>query len=468
MKSAWLAAVGVLGLLCGAVSTLGQDAAIPPASSPRTAKGDAEFAAAADEVLGQMSQITGLKLRSPLKKTLRSRDEIRAYVIREMNEEKSAAERYAGARSGEAFGLLPKNFDFDNFMVALLTEQIAGLYDPKAHEFYIADWIPLGDQRMVMAHELTHALEDQHFNIEPWVKAARPNEDAELAREAVLEGSAMAAMVDYLLQGTGRGIKDLPDIDPSMFVGDLSTTPTLAKAPPFIKDALVFPYLGGLQFSVAALKDKGWEALPALFERPPASTQQILHPAAYQTRKAPKDVFVPDIDKVLGADWAKLEQNVLGEFGWREVLKQFLGQDRAETLAEAWAGDRYHVYENKATKHLVLVARLRLASPEQAVRFFGQYSEALEKKHGERTNLFRRPNFFSFETPDGGVFLRCVESECLTLEGTNRAVFEALNKAVDWPAPPVPPADLSKSPERVTFRNPARISRAGSPAYATR
>src|SRR4029077_1696006 len=142
-----------------------------------------------------------------------SREEIRAYVIREMDEEKNPADRYAGARSAEAFGLLPKGFDFDNFMVALLTEQIAGLYDPRAHEFYIADWIPLSDQRMVMAHELTHALEDQHFNIEPWVRAARPNDDAELARGAVLEGSAMAAMVDYLLQGSGSSLRDLPDFD---------------------------------------------------------------------------------------------------------------------------------------------------------------------------------------------------------------------------------------------------------------
>src|SRR5579885_2057248 len=80
------------------------------------------------EVLEQMSEITGLKLRTPLKKTLRSRDEIRAYVIREMNDEKNPQERYASARSAEAFGLIPKGFDFDHFMVELLTEQIAGLY----------------------------------------------------------------------------------------------------------------------------------------------------------------------------------------------------------------------------------------------------------------------------------------------------------------------------------------------------
>jgi len=181
---------------------------------------NAEFAAAADEVLHQMSEITGLKLLSPLKKSLRSREQIRAYVVNEMKEDKDEAARYAGQRSAEAFGLLPKGFDLDNFMIDLLTEQIAGLYDPKTHEFYVADWIPAADQKMVMAHELTHALQDQHFRIDNWVKAARPNDDAELARESVLEGSAMAAMVDYLLAGTGRSLQDLPDIDPSMLVGD--------------------------------------------------------------------------------------------------------------------------------------------------------------------------------------------------------------------------------------------------------
>jgi hypothetical protein len=455
------AGIGLCLFLGASTPLLGQDGVAPP----RTAKDDAEFSAAADEVLQQMSEITGLKLRVPLKKTLRSREEIRAYVIREMDEEKNAAERYAGARSAEAFGLLPKNFDFDNFMVALLTEQIAGLYDPKAHEFYIADWIPLNEQRMVMAHELTHALEDQHFNIEAWVKAARPNEDAELAREAVLEGSAMAAMLDYLLQGTGRSIKDMPDMDPSMFLGDLGATPTMAKAPPFIKDALVFPYLGGMQFSIATLKDKGWAGLPALFEKPPVSTQQILHPATYLAHKVPGEIALPPIDQLLGPDWKRLEENTLGEFGWKEVLKQFLGQERAKPLAEGWDGDRYDVYENQKTKRIVLVARLRLAGEEQAVRFFGQYSEALEKKHAERTNLFRRSNFFSFETPDGYVFLRCIEGECVTLEGAGRGVFEAFNKSIHWPALPAPPADLAKPAEQATTVRPAPPATEAARAY---
>jgi hypothetical protein len=437
---AW--AVFLLSLTCRV--TIAQKSPAVTAPDPAKSAAAAEFTAAADEVLAHMSQITGLKLRTPVKKTLRSREEIRAYVIREMNEDKEPAERYASARSAEAFGLLPKGFDIDTFMVDLLTEQIAGLYDPKVHEFYIADWIPLSDQKMVMAHELTHALEDQHFQIETWVKGAKPNDDGELAREAVLEGSAMAAMIDYLLNESGRSLKDLPDIDPSVLVGDMGSTPALKKAPPFLKDALVFPYFAGLTFSADLLKDNGWNGLPAVFSKPPASTQQIMHPSLYRSGKTPSTENLPDVEKLLGPDWSKLEENVMGEFGWKEVLKQFLGEDRASPLAAAWDGDRYMVYEHKRSKRLVLVSLLRLTNTAEAARFFGQYSEALEKKYDQRSKLFRRPNYFSFDSMEGGVYLRCLEAECLSVEGTTRPVFDGITKAIGWPASAEPPLDPAK------------------------
>src|SRR5437667_4547091 len=454
-----------LALLLGGVAIPAQEASVTPPPADSKPAPDADFIAAADEVLGQMSQITGLKLVTPLKKSLRSREEIRAYVIKQMNEEKNAAERYADQRSAEAFGLLPKGFDLDSFMVNVLTEQVEGLYDPKTREFYIADWSPLADQRMVMAHELTHALEDQHFQIEAWAKAARPNEDAELARDSVLEGSAMAAMIDYLMLGTGRSLKDVPDFDPGVLIGDLGSTPTLQKAPPFLKDALMFPYLGGLTFSAAVMKNTGWSALPGLFEKPPVSTQQILHPALYRSGKTPSRVSLPALEKLLGGNWSKLDENIMGEFGWKEVLKQFLDNDRAKALAAAWDGDRYIVFEQKQTKKLILVTRLYLDSEELAARFFGQYSEALEKKYSERTNLLRRPNFFSFDTPDGGVFLDCLGDECVTLEGSTRKTFDAFTKELEWPLAPQPPAHVGTVREKTAaFFSPA--ARAGEGACA--
>jgi hypothetical protein len=143
-------------------------------------------------------------------------------------------------------------------------------------------------------------------------------------------------------------------------------------------------------------------------------------------------------------------------------LKQFLGEDRAKTLAAAWDGDRYVVYEHKRTKRLVLVSLLRLSNAAEAVRFFGQYSEALEKKYDERSRLFRRPNFFSFDSMEGGVYLRCLEAECLTVEGTARPVFDGVTKAIGWPASPEPPLDPTKPAERTMTSLPSGDSnRAG-------
>jgi hypothetical protein len=412
-----------------------QPAPAPPASAGGAASAD--FLKTADEVLADMSQITGWKLKSPLKKSLRSREEIRAYVIRQMDDEKDAKERYASRRSAEAFGLLPKGFPLDDFLVNLLTEQIAGLYDPKAHEFYIAAWITPEDQRMVMAHELTHALEDQYFPVEDWVKAARPNDDAELARESVLEGSAMAAMLEYMLRDKNLTLRDLPDVDPSAFVGDMADTPILKKAPPFIKDSLMFPYFSGLTFSISVLKGGGWRSFDGVFAKPPANTQQVLHPDIYRAGKVPEPLKIDLPDGVPGNDWILLEQNHLGEFGWTEVGKQFLDEQRAKEIAAAWDGDIYSTYELKDGKSLLLFTRIRLTSEAITADFFTEYSQALEKKYPSRTHVAAGQNYLSFDSPAGPISFRCVLKECITQEGGDRALFLQWTKKLAWPEPAV-------------------------------
>jgi hypothetical protein len=417
----------------------------PIAGSPNSRAApptSADFVKAADEVLEQMSKLLDLPIKEPLKKSLRSKQEIREYLIREEKEDRNDAQRYADKKALEAFGLIPRDFPLDSFMLDVLTDQVAGLYDPKSKEFYIADWIPADEQRAVMSHELTHALEDQSFHIDPWIKAARPNDDAELAREAVSEGSALAAMVDYTLREQQVSVRDLPDVAlliRSGAVEEMDKDPNLAKAPGYIRDELLFPYLAGTSFSQQFLKaHDGWKDLNLLFKDPPVSTQQILHPQLYLTNVKPAAVTLPEWKGLVPGDWRFLEENVLGEFGLQEVLKQFLGQDRADALAAAWAADRYALFENTKTKEIPLVLRLVLDNTEDAVRFFGQYSEVLELKHKSRTALFRRPNYFQFQSDSGGVFLRCVGTTCLVVENATRETYDNIDRAVGWPAAPAP------------------------------
>jgi hypothetical protein len=432
-------------------------AAAQPKISSQTAPGSSpEFIRAADEVLAQMSKILDLPIKEPLKKTLRSKQEVRDYLIREDKEDKNDAERYADDKTLEAFALIPKGFPLDSFMLDVLTDQVAGLYDPKAKEFYIADWIPADEQRTVMSHELTHALEDQSFHIDSWIKAARPNDDAELARDAVSEGSAMAAMVDYEMLDQKVSVRDVPDVTLIIRAGALSEMdkdPNLAKAPLYIRDELLFPYLAGTGFTQEFLKaHTGWQDLHLIFQNPPVSTQQILHPDLYLHGVKPEAVALPDWKGLIPGDWKLLEENTMGEFGVEEILKQLLDENRAELLAPAWKGDRYAVFEDAKTKANPLVFRLALDNPDDAAHFFGQYSEALEHKYKTRTDLFRRPNFFQFQSESGGVFLRCVATHCLTVEGATRETFEKINHAIGWE--PAPPAITAPSaPESITQRS---------------
>ena len=432
----------------------------PPVNAP-----SAEFLRAADEVLGEMSKLLSLAVLSPLKKSVRTQEEIRQYVLRRMEEEKEPAKRYADQKALEKFGLIPKGFQLESFLVELLTEQIAGLYDPKAQEFFIADWISPAEQRLVMAHELTHALHDQHFHLDPWLDAAKPNDDAQLARDAVVEGSALAAMVDYLFRGQPKGIRDLGEIDPTLLLGGDEKSPQLAKAPPFLRDELLFPYLAGTAFTQRVLRGTtGWADFRKVFQNPPVSTQQILHPDMYLEGVVTQKVTLPDLSPLLPAGWKKLDENLLGEFGLRGLLKQFLGEDRAARLSPAWAGDRYAIFEHQRTKQVLLVFRLRLASAADAARFLGNYSEALELKYDKRRELFRRPGFFSFETDEGSVFLRCMADECLSVEGASRQLFERITRAIGWPAGPAVPARPGRAPQRTAFSLAAAQALAPNPA----
>lgn len=434
---------GFFAALVLALGVTAQQAAPAASLPPPVSAQSEEFLQAADEVLAEMSKLISLPILSPLKKSVRSREEIRAYLLQKMKEDKDAGKRYADQKTMEKFGLLPKDYPLEQTLVKVLTEQIAGLYDPDSQEFFIADWTSPADERSVMSHELTHALQDQHFHIDQWTDAAKPNDDGELARDAVLEGSAMAAMLDYELGGKGS-IRDLGDFDPGMLMGDLNSSPELAKAPKVLQDELLFPYLAGITFTQRVLKaSNGWVDFHEVFEKPPVSTQQIIHPDLYLQGVVPAQMELPATKGALSADWKKLDENNMGEFGVQEILKQFLPRNRSANLAAGWAGDRYAIFENQKSKRTLLLFRVRLASDAVAARFFGAYSEVLELKYEQRTNLMRRPNFFSFDTPEDGVFLRCANSDCFILEGGTRALFDHLTMEIGWPAGPVAPVNPS-------------------------
>ena len=422
-----------------------------PQSTPDTpAASNADFAQI-DEVLGEMSVILHLPVKQPLRKSLRSKEQIRAYLTRKDKEGRTDAQRYADTKALEAFGLISRGFDYDSFMLDFLSDHVAGLYNSRAKEFYVANWIPIDEQREAMSHGLAQALEDQSFNIDPWIKAASPNDDAEAARQAASQGTALAAMVDYALRDQKISVRDLADVTTLIRPGainEIDKDPKLLKAPAFIRDSLAFPWLAGAAFAQAFLKaHTGWADLHLLFERPPVSTQQIMQPNLYLEDVHPAKVTLPEWEGLVPADWKLLEENVLGEFRLDETLRQFIGATRADALSPVWNGDRYAVFEN-AKKETPLVLRVALDTHEDSKLFFRQYSDVLATKYANRTQMYRGPydeQYFQFQTVTGGVFLRCMKLECLAIEGATRKTFDAINRAIGWPPAP----DIEEVPQEV-------------------
>jgi hypothetical protein len=417
-----------------AASSAGSQQA-PSVAVPAVQTGaSAEFLKAADEVLADMSKLLSLPVREPLKRSVRTKEEIRAYLIRSMQEDKDSAKLHADVRTLELLGLLPKGYPLEQKLLDLLTEQIAGVYDPKGREFFIAASTDPAEQRVIMAHELTHALEDQSFHIEQWTQAVKDNDDAQFARDAVLEGSAMVAMIDYLLRDSGTSFRDLANFDPALLVGEVEGSQELKDVPLVLRDQLLFPYLAGASFSVKVLDAAGgWTGLKSIFDNPPASTQQIMHPELYLRGVQPETVELPRMNGIVPRGWKKLDENVIGEFGMNQVFKQFLGKARADELAATWSGDRYAIYEQSPQGPALLVIRVRLAGEAEGARFFAGYSELLEKKHTSRISVVKQANSLFLETSEGGAFLRCSGRDCLLGEGATRAQFDAMTRSLGWP-----------------------------------
>src|SRR5271156_2138069 len=295
---------------------------VPPAGP----QSQADFLKAADEVLAEMSEILHLPPKGQLKKSIRTREEIRQQVLKDMTDEKEKDERQADELLSKKLGLIPEELAWEPFLVDLLTEQVAGLYEPKTHEFYIADWIEPADQREVMAHELTHALQDEHFSIEKWGDAAKPNDDAEFARHSVLEGSAFAAMLDWQFRDRGVSVREIPNLEamlnPDAMTGNQKDS-KFDSAPQFVRDMLLFPYLSGAIFSQKLLQEfGGWQGFNRVFDKPPVSTQQILHPDLYLQGVTPVTVELPALPASVASKWRKLEETVGGEFLLLERLKE--------------------------------------------------------------------------------------------------------------------------------------------------
>lgn len=391
----------------------------PSGQAPATT-GAQSLLATADSVLREMSRITGLPIQAPLKKEILPRSEIKKYLEQTLREEYTPQEIHVQEAVLKAFGLVSREFDLAKFLITFYTEQAAGAYDPRRKTMFMADWPPPEMQRLVLAHELTHALQDQNFDLKKFLHAARPNEDATNARQAVVEGHAMAAMMQHLIGPVD--LATLPSLEPlmaGMVNKQMSEFPAFSNAPFFFRMQALFPYAQGMGFMSSGLQRGGWKILNALFTTPPATTKEIFEPAVYfDPRPLPK-VSLPRpaaLDGVTGL--RLLGENTLGELGYYSLLGQFISEAEAKTVATGWLGDRYVLYEGSTPGQFTLVARSRWSSSETALACYRDYHNILTKKYPELTPDKRSAaDLFIGSAANGQVILLRKGDECLWAEG---------------------------------------------------
>jgi hypothetical protein len=394
-----------------------------------TQAGSQSALASSDAILSEMSQITGLPIRAPLKKRMIGRPEVEKYLVENLHAEYTPAELHAQQAALQAFGLVSREFDLEKFLITFYTEQAAGFYDPRRKTMFIADWVGEDMQNMVLAHELTHALQDQNFDLETFLHAVRADDDATNARQAIVEGYATAAMMEHLVRPLD--LAGLPSLEPLMgriVHQQMEEFPAFSSAPYFFRVLALFPYTQGMAFMQRGLAQGGWKKLITLFSNPPATTKQIFEPQAYFEHQPAPSLALPRPEALSSiAGMRVVAENVMGELGYYALLGQFISEQEAKSLGAGWIADRYIVFEGPARNQYSLVARTLWSSPETARAFFRDYRSILGKKYPELAPDQRsEADLFVGKFASGNVILLRREGECLWAEGVPTAQTDAL------------------------------------------
>ncbi|HTD97524.1 MAG TPA: hypothetical protein VK627_11350 [Edaphobacter sp.] len=343
----------------------GQSAAASATQAPMTKEQSKELFRSVDEILQFVSSDTRLPIQHPVKRTLISRDEVNRFLMKKFDEDESAKRLESSEIVLKKFGLLDRDFHLRPFLISLLTEQIAGFYDNKTKTVNLLNWIQPDEQKPVLAHELTHALQDQKIGLTKWsevsVKGTPHNvqednrhlqvDEAETARSAVAEGQAMAVFIDYTLRATGKTIAEAPDLAKRLkdTVADNSGSPVMARAPLLLQQSLLFPYSEGLGFEQAILIKSGKDAAFAgVLANPPSSSFEIMHPEAYMAHTPVPVLHLPDIHPLLDAEYTPYDIGVMGELDVRILTELFGGREMAAALAPAWNGGVYYAAQRKS------------------------------------------------------------------------------------------------------------------------
>lgn len=437
---------------------------VPETHEKISAQEAQELFRSVDDILKFASERTGLPIHDPVKRQLVNRDQVVAYVEKHIEEDEDSQRLQRGEIVLKKLGLLPREFNLKAYLIGLLREQVAGYYDPKTKTVNLLDWVDPEEQKPVLAHELTHALQDQNFDLEQWMKTADVNlakekrqptaqdiaKDEEIAvRQALVEGQAMVVLLEYSLAPTGQSVTTSPQIVEAVKRGMLVGTADsvlFRESPLFLKETLTFPYRYGLDFVVELLSKQGKDkAYSSVLRHPPATTRQIMEPDRYLAGENVPPLPAPDFGRIF-KNYELFDAGAFGEFDVAVLIDQFEGADRAHEFYPHWRGGYYYAArpKNDADAPLALMYVSRWSNAERAAEFAVIYARSLNKRYkrarepvgdpaksvGPLDTLQTLSGSHTWLTEEGPVVIDVRGDTVLAIESVDPATAEELQKAV--------------------------------------
>jgi hypothetical protein len=360
-----------------------------------------------DELVKFSSQETGLPIKSAVKRQITSKAAVEAYLKQKFNEDESAKRLQRSEIVMKKFGLLDRDFALKPFLLALLDEQIEAYYDFKTKTVNMLDWVSIEEQKPVLAHELTHALQDQHSDFEKWNDQSPDNvslnasedsdhlakDELDTARDAVAEGQATAVMMDYVLKPLGRSLIKDPEVMDlvKQQMAASEDSPILSRAPILLSESLLFPYREGLSFEQDIWMDQGQTAAFAgTLDHPPTSSWEIINPREYEKHHVPAVPIMPDIHPLVDPLYKPYDIGQVGQLDLHILAEIFGGDASSRDLTPAWNGGIYWAgqrldaktpADQASTKSLALFYLSAWKNPASAQSFAQLYANELGRKY---------------------------------------------------------------------------------------
>ncbi|MCC7107067.1 MAG: hypothetical protein IT307_18200 [Chloroflexi bacterium] len=384
-------------------------------------------------VLDQTSIVRQLPVLQDVPLDFIDKTRMRANLLSDDQTPEAIAEEETSRRLLVLLGLIPPDMNLHATLTDVLGQAIAGYYSSKEKKmFVVGDPNAFGPEaRLTLAHEFTHALQDQHFHLEEMRASVKDKSDRSTAITSLIEGDAVVSSLLYYRQF-------LSAADQASLAASSSSGPNpFATVPLVIKDSILFPYRQGVDFVSALYRAGGIPRMNQVWADPPTSTEQIIHPERYLQRDQPVDVQLPDLAPALGDGWSVKDSDTLGELDFHNLLATYLDTRSADSGAAGWGGDQYAYLEGPNGAQ-AFVSSSVWDDTGQAQEFFGAYVTSVRVRFGHAASAQSdQPTAKLWATPGGLQLVQISGNRVQIIYAPDQAGLDRLTAALQTPVPAI-------------------------------